>query len=280
MAELILVDAHVHFHSCFDWNAFLNAASRNFQIAGLRAKLPCATAGCLFLTERAGVNYFASLRDAGLPYPDATHWRVVESRECSLILQNSDANTIIIVVGGRQIETAEKLEVLAIGLTDSSMEGAPVPDVIHSVRAAGAIPVLPWGFGKWVGSRGKIIRRLLDTMPPRSFCLGDNGGRIGFLPRPKLLGLGEERGFLVLPGSDPLPLSSQVDGAGSYGFMLPITNKSIGLELIQEELGAMERSPVSFGSPSSITRAVWSQVSVRLCGKRSGAQNSFIKRPQ
>jgi hypothetical protein len=87
------------------------------------------------------------------------------------------------------------------------------------VSESGAFPVLPWGFGKWWGKRGRLVRQLVRTPPVPHLALGDNAGR----PAPSvspLLVLGAKCGLKVLPGTDPLRIPSHQDVVGSFGLIL------------------------------------------------------------
>jgi hypothetical protein len=88
------------------------------------------------------------------------------------------------------------------------------------VKECGAVPVIPWGFGKWMGTRGKIVRDLLELARKTDIFLGDNGGRPAFLPRPVHFNSAESLGIRILPGSDPLPFSSEYWRPGSFGFLV------------------------------------------------------------
>ncbi len=40
------------------------------------------------------------------------------------------------------------------------------------VREVGAIPVIPWGFGKWHSARRRILLEVLQQRSPGSILLG------------------------------------------------------------------------------------------------------------
>jgi hypothetical protein len=97
-------------------------------------------------------------------------------------------------------------------------DGRPSADVVDFVLGADAIPVLPWGFGKWLGARRMVVLDLIQDFCQQPFYLGDNGGRPTILPRPKEFELAESAGVRILPGSDPLPFKSEFAKGGSFGF--------------------------------------------------------------
>jgi len=139
----------------------------------------------------------------------------------SLRIQKMDGASLFLI-SGRQIVTAERLEVLALSTVSEIPDGLPLEETVAEVEKNGALPVIPWGFGKWIGRRGRILKRFMEEVSRPSFFLGDNGGRPAFLPEPALFPFGRERGIRILPGSDPLPYPSETDRAGSFGFALRV----------------------------------------------------------
>jgi hypothetical protein len=140
------------------------------------------------------------------------------SNEPETIIARTDAYTIAIVCG-RQIRCQLGLEVLALGTTARYPDGCEVEETIDRVRASGALPVLPWGFGKWMGRAGKRIRELFSSQPPESLFAGDNGGRLQILGLPETLKSALHDGFAVLPGTDPFPFGADYRRVGSFGFL-------------------------------------------------------------
>ena len=125
----------------------------------------------------------------------------------------------LLLIAGRQLITPERLEVLAIG-TDAaaaSLTAADLTGTVRRVRDTGAWPVLPYGFGKWTGARGRTVRRLIDAARPGDFAVGDNGNRPRLLGCPRPLRRAAARGLGHLPGTDPLPLPGCRGQAGGYG---------------------------------------------------------------
>ena len=75
--------------------------------------------------------------------------------EAESLTASSKSGQDLSIVAGRQIVTAENLEILALGFDAGLDDGLPIDEVILAVQAAGALCVLPWGFGKWTGKRGQ-----------------------------------------------------------------------------------------------------------------------------
>ena len=216
----VLVDAHAHLHHRFDPETFFAAAETNFRQAAAALEMDGSAVGLLVLT--AGKNEgswrrLESFEAARSP----TAWACLQTREELSLLVERAGDIRLILVAGRQLQTAEALEVLALGCNRDLPEGRPIGETLLAVRDCGALPVVPWGFGKWWGRRGRLLASLLETEPPASFFLGDNGGRPSSFPRPNILEIARRVGIRDLPGSDPLPFAGEVARAGSRGFVLP-----------------------------------------------------------
>ena len=194
----LLVDGHVHIHACYDETVFLNAAERNLRMTG--EGLPT-----LMLAEMKEDNVFARWRAGQCPWSVET-----TGEDCSLYLTDR-----LLVLAGRQVVSAEGVEVLAQCTAARFADGLPLEETISEILAAGALAVLPWGAGKWLGRRGTLVTEAAARFP---ILLGDNAGRPALWPFPARLRT--QRTQPVLPGTDPLPLPSQQTVVGSYGFSL------------------------------------------------------------
>ena len=213
--DLCLVDAHVHLYPGADPGEMLSAAARNMGRAARARGLPRRPPGILMLTENAGLDRFAGLAGA------AGGWTVAPTAEpVSLLAESGDGEAPLAIVSGRQIVTAENIEVHALGTRAVFADGAPAATVLGEVQRAGALAVLPWGFGKWSGARGEVLRGLIARQGEwPGMMLADSGVRPALLPRPALLAEAESQGLRVLAGSDPLPLAAEAGKPGRYGFL-------------------------------------------------------------
>jgi hypothetical protein len=220
----LLVDAHVHLHPCFGPAAFLAAAAANFRVAAVQRGLPAETPGCLLLTDAGEVDGLARLRawwggGGGAVRTDG--WAVRDTAESSSVLVRHDDGSQLVVIAGQQVSTSEGLEVLAL-LTDARLpDGLTLRSALGAAREAGAVPVIPWGFGKWLLRRGRAVSEALRSDPGPLF-LGDNGGRPRGFGMPRLLRAAWRGGPPVLPGSDPLPFPDHQGRAGSFGFVADV----------------------------------------------------------
>lgn len=208
----LLVDAHVHLQPCFDLSQFLTAALTNFQQQSQQLQLAQPITGALLLTEVSGVNTFTDLADQrNRLNQQLSDWEICPTAEAHSLWLKHTAGHSLLIAAGRQVVTKEGIEVLAL-ITEAVVEDRlSLTETLAQVRAAKALPVLPWGVGKWLGNRGKLVKEQLQTAQFPLFA-GDNGGRPSFWPLPDYA---TQR---LLPGSDPLPLPSDVHRTGSFGF--------------------------------------------------------------
>lgn len=137
----------------------------------------------------------------------------------SLIVRKDDK--ALVLIAGRQIVSKENIELLSlfcpIKIEDKTLG---LTDLIKAVAHNGGLPIVPWGVGKWLGARGRIVANLLSSSHDCPLFLGDNGNRPSFLPEPALLQQACTQGVPILSGSDPLPLSSHSLRPGSSGSLL------------------------------------------------------------
>jgi hypothetical protein len=255
-------DTHVHFHPCFEEGPFLDAAADSLSTESWTGDQVSAA---LCLTESHGDNWFARL--AQLEEGDelaGTHWRLLKTAEENSVIVADERGRKLAVIAGRQIVCRERLEVLALGYSRDPEDGRPIEAVLREVSQAGAVPVLPWGFGKWTGARGEIVRGLIDN-PPCEFAVGDNGGRLGILGEPELIAAARRKGFCVLPGTDPFPFPWDSRRVGSFGVewraaLDPGTPFRSLKALIDEQGQTGER----FGRLESLPAFVRNQVAIQL----------------
>jgi len=230
----ILVDAHVHIYDCFELNILLDAALHNFNKAAFNIGLEGTVTRVLLLTETRSYNWFLRAQDKCIKkqslLASEKGWEIQLTPDSTVLLakQNKDSrgdekhsNDIqIYIIAGRQIVTAEGLELLALATHLSFEDGLPVSSALVAARASGAIPVFPWAVGKWLGKRGKILSTLLSRESPADLCLGDNSGRPVFWPNPLHFRQARALNMHVLPGTDPLPFASEAMRVGSFGFSM------------------------------------------------------------
>ncbi len=215
-----VVDAHVHIHPDFELNRLVLIGLQNFRSALHNKQIYEPFNAFMLLTESEGVHCFAQLR-ALVGSSGSEHDFTVSAtaEECSLRITTHGGQHLF-VVNGRQIVTAEKLEVLALGLNDDYADGNPLCQVVEDLAPTGCLQVIPWGAGKWLGKRGRLLEDFVDNCDYRGLFLGDNGNRPKFWHKPDIFTNAEKREIFNLPGSDPLPFDDLEKRAGSSGFVI------------------------------------------------------------
>lgn len=248
------VDGHVHFHRLGRVEATLDAAAGNFGlVSGAREGL----LGALLLVESAREQVFRHLDCqgtwvfSGVPDEPAT---CIASRGAQQIA----------VICGRQIRCERGLEVLAYGTRERFPEGEPLCRTLQRVIDAGALASVPWGFGKWAGSRAAVVRELLGSQATNSVFVGDNGGRVRQLPEPKLLRAARQAGFRVLPGSDPFPFGGDEERVGAYGFMVEPVDPAHPWADLRRWLESQKESPPAYGNALGFPRFLFNQVGIQI----------------
>ncbi len=227
---MIFVDAHVHVYDCFDVDLLLDSALNNFQeVAKQHTIVQKYASYVLLLTEGENENWFQNLSatfTANRQGKISERWSVAQSGEegSLIVFRNDFPEKVIRIVAGHQVVTMENIEVLALFVRQALVNGLSLHETIDKIKALGGIPVLPWGVGKWLGKRGRIIQEFMVNTERGSFFLGDNGGRPRFWSTPNLFGVAAKTGIVVLPGSDPLPLPNEALRVGSFGFCMHETS--------------------------------------------------------
>lgn len=263
---VLLVDAHVHVYDCFDIFKLLDAAIRNFTRAAIKLGVEDEFTGVILLAETSHDNWF---REAKLLDGDG-NW-LIEKTPDKVVLQarrltdKVPDKASLYIVAGRQIITAEGLELLAL-VTDCTFEdGLPIASALTAVRKQDAIPVVPWAVGKWLGKRGKLLSRLLDEDKNSDICLGDNGGRPVFWLNPVHFRQAKKNSMSLLPGTDPLPFSNEAGRVGNFGFMMQgsLTKSQPSADL-KQLLRSNEIRTISYGRLESPIRFIINQARLRI----------------
>jgi hypothetical protein len=248
-----IVDGHVHIYDCFSVPDLLDAAWRNISsLAGAQGLR--SFSGVLLLAETAREHVFARLKQE----QRAGRWSIRPTMESDLALVANGPAGSLLLVAGRQLETAEGLEVLALVTPETFPDGWSIQHAVESVERSGAVPVIPWGAGKWLGRRGAVLREVVNTRA--DLFLGDNGGRPWFWPGPAW----QFAGRPLLSGTDPLPIPGEEKRVGSAGFILEV---ALGSEKPASQLRNLLSSgnsmPISYGNPIGLSAFIRNQMRLR-----------------
>lgn len=231
----LMIDAHVHLHPGVDpWDVLTQA----------HARIGAGVTSVFMLAEQQGCAMF-----------DALKGRARSTAEPESLWLGDD----ILLLAGRQVVSAEKLEILALATDAQFADGTPAQPLIEGMHWADALIVLPWGVGKWLGARGRLVDRLLAQDGEGRLLLGDNGGRPLFWPESRF---GTR---MTLRGSDPLPLKGDAGRIGSFGTMLEGT---VSRDRPGRDLRALIRSAGAraqhYGALASPTKFLSNQLRLRM----------------
>lgn len=260
--SLMLVDGHVHIHSCFDIELLLDAALNNFQNFS-----HANAAFFLALTESKSQNYFHHLHQLAQGNSNTgltlNAWQIMLTDEpCSLRAQKSSGEGLYLIAG-RQIVTLDGLEVLALLTKETFADGLPIEQTINQVLKSGGIPVIPWGFGKWMGNRGRRLSKLIESSIPGLF-LADNSGRPVFWREPIFFRKAKQQGLGILSGSDPFPFRSEIERPGKAGFSIyGVLNPQKPAASLRKLLLHSDSLPQPYGSLETLWRCLRNQFAIQ-----------------
>ncbi|TVQ99155.1 MAG: hypothetical protein EA399_08800 [Desulfovibrionales bacterium] len=219
---MTIADTHVHIYPCFDLEEFLVHACRNLdrcaeplRIAAANQPLP---ARVLYLAESAGCHWFQEAIHGRIAPPHGWTLRFGETARCVTFSHAEHGE--IHIVPGRQMATAERLEVLGLAMDATVPDRLSLRETLTRIETAGGTPVVPWAVGKWLFSRGRAIDSLLHASSPDSLLLGDSAMRPAPGPLPRLMRLAVKLGFGVAAGSDPLPLPGEERLVGTFAVFM------------------------------------------------------------
>jgi hypothetical protein len=214
-----LADTHAHLYACYGVLPYLESTLANVDRSRPLSGAGATGTGCLMIAETTADRSFSRLVQSGRDRFGRLSVQTTSERESVVV--SGDAGETLVLVGGKQVVTAEGLEVLVFGGSGGAVEdGWSADRVLDRAAATDSLAIVPWGFGKWWFGRGAVIRRLVKEHAA-TVALGDNGGRPAGAPAPGVFRLAAQRGVPVLAGSDPLPLPSEAGRAGSYGVIIP-----------------------------------------------------------
>ena len=286
----VCVDTHAHLHNAFPLAASLRRAVQHARRAGGRSCVLC-------LASTPAEDAFDRL--AAGEVADGLRFERSAAEPTVLVLAASadtgEAHPTptppppqpmpLVLVEGRQLVTAERIEVLALAPEADALpglrSGLPLGDTLAAVAASGAVMVLPHGVGKWLGRRGRAVSRALDLARgcrsvgdggasrfPR-LCVADNAGRFTLGPRPSVLDQAAALGVPVLAGSDPLPLLGSGSRLGGMGVVIErgIETDRVAATL-RKALPALGPTPRCYGSHAGAFRSAREQLALRLLNRK------------
>lgn len=265
--SFIIADAHVHIHDYTSINKVLDSALYNFQQAAhhittdLKQQL-----GVLFLADMGDGQLFQQLSEDAQVETEQWRgdWTLKPTDEDTSVFACHKSGQQILLLAGYQIVTQENLEVLSIISTGCIENHLPLPETIRQIKDHGGLPVIPWGFGKWFGKRGKIVNHLIQSSDCTEILMGDNGNRPMFWINPIYLNQAKKQGIRILPGTDPLPIHTELSRPGSFGFyMQGVVEASTPGSCLKEMLLDAKVTLQPYGSLEKPLRFFKNQIQIR-----------------
>lgn len=266
---MILFDAHVHIYDIFNLNVLIDSAFRNFYAAIKSMDKEQNNCSCyLLLTESGDLDHFTSLRTMAASEDDSfsNRWIIEDTQEnCSIRVSHPDYPAIsLFIVAGRQIVTAERLELLALFTEEKIPENMTLETGVKQICNRGGLPICAWGAGKWLGKRGEILSDFLQTPGGTKLYLGDSGGRPAFWPASKLLQI-KAHSDRIVSGTDPLSLVGEDRRVGSFGgYLAAKCSHTTPAARLKELLSAQDVTIKSFGKSLSPYLFIKNQLALRL----------------
>jgi hypothetical protein len=251
---IVRLDPHAHLYDAYSLVDWVAAAIRNLGGGPDAYKM-------VVIVDRMGQDSFARFRQEA---PSFGEWNEVPVGDGSSSESLSGSVSIeagsLTVIRGVQYVSAERLEVLGLGVTRTIEDGAPCRAVIESITKAQGVPCLPWSPGKWLGRRGAIVARILESSSAAQLVFGDIAIRSRVGPPSSLLRKARRDGYLILPGTDPLPVVKDTCLVGSYGVevdipSLPSPASTSPNSILRYFLSNSDRVRV-WGRPNSPFRAI------------------------
>ncbi len=261
---MFFLDAHSHFYECFSLETFLSSIYRNIEKLPEQSSLDGAG---IILTERNDCNFYRRLIEdtklhkklSSLGYIQNAN--TIEKRDHALPCHALPLN----FYPGRQVSSSEKIEVLALFYKNLLPENIPLNELINHIRESGAIPVINWAPGKWLGKRGDLIRKFLNENSngnSAGITLGITSLLPKYFPYPSIIRESSARNIPLVAGSDPLPFKNQELLPASYGMLFDsLPDKASDEEIKTEILNKKYRITGQRSSlPASILRVFSNEI--------------------
>jgi len=250
----IHLDAHAHIYPFYDVPRLLLAALDQMpRITPTDLRVLC-------LAERSDCSFFQALAQDEIRLP-GDRWRIVAWDPAGGVkIRHLPDHRDLWILAGRQIVSAERIEVCSLFSDEPIKDGLPAEEIIRTILAGPGLPALDWAPGKWLFKRGKLVRSLLEKFPPKELILVDTSLRPSGCPPSPAYAAARRRGRAVLAGSDPLPVAGEEDLAGSYYSTFSIPWLEDPAQLVAPLKAALISGslPVRFaghrGSPAAVAR--------------------------
>ncbi len=273
---MIFIDGHVHLWQNFDLDLFFQTAFTNFTLAANSFSPSQENLFVMFLAETKQEKSSKRLEKLGMVKNNCNYSQNISYAFLNLTenikvlkVRHLKSDKILFIIFGQQITCSEGIEILSFFTPHEIENENPILDIIDKITLNSGIVVIPWGVGKWLGRRGKIIENTLDSLgSTENVFIGDNANRPWFWPSYKIEQLAHRYDTGILSGSDPLNIKKGFNNIGSYGTILDIPTFEIKhISQIKSHLINSKSHMKQFGKPQKALPFLYTQVATRLNNK-------------
>lgn len=263
--ELVLVDSHVHYYPFCTYSEFFETIYHNMSAWARELTHENHFSGIIFLCETKNSSSFLELRDMAGIESNAGEWVIATVEGEDMLRANNGYGRDILIVPGTQVITAENLEILLIGSSHKIPHGKPARSYIDGTNRSLVI-IIPWGVGKWLGKRGKVIEDIITSAKHSVFAVGDNSGRPAVWSHVSQFKQAKNQGISILPGSDPLPVAGQHKKVGGSGIAFYGSSDPGDLldQLKRKILHSPDSQFIPYGKHDNIWQFLAAQVMLRI----------------
>jgi len=240
----IFYDTHVHCYKFQNLSTLLDHAWNNFVAASSASQ---GDEMVLFFTDGNTDKTWHTLNDHLEDSHRFGDWQA-QPTQGLIHMERTIDGAGLWLAPARQINSKERLEFLLLGCSQDIEDGIPAEQIIQDY-SSDYVTICPWGVGKWLGTRGKLLENLVDQHG-QLFYLGDNGGR------PWFWGANNHFNRSPLPlinGSDPLPIKGELHRVGSIGVCIQTQVKVNSLAQLISLVKLDEAQKTSFGKPMGLS---------------------------
>ena len=259
----IIADTHLHLYPEFDLNKALVSLFKHLTVHTEALKLG-------YLAETGEQAFFDDLLSGDIALSPQYEIHPGRQNRWLEIRLKSSGNSVYLLPG-KQVISAENIEILVLGTRESFNEKMPAREIIQQARAVDAVPVVAWSLGKWLGSRGKVVGALIDEFGPNDFLIGDTTMRPVGWPTPVLMKKAIKKGFRVVAGSDPLPFSGEEQWLGKYRSHFSVPGLTTPDRALLEVLSGNATRPASEGQRAAPMQLLRRQKSLGKAKKQRTA---------
>jgi len=216
----LAIDGHVHLYPIFDLARAIETGRKNLLKFAEKTNATEKVVPVWLLVERSDTDMFDELRKIGQKNENENGFSFEQIDSVTIAVKRENKR-ILFIFAGRQLVTAENLEVLSL-ISDFNLadRAASLEETIDLIGQNQGIPALNWAPGKWFAARGKIVEKAIEENESDKFFIGDSTMRNTLWPTPKLVKKAKKKGFVMLAGSDPLPFSGEEKMISSYSFLI------------------------------------------------------------